>query len=136
LGGHSLFKELPKARFQLGNVSRPALPHNQNFPADAPNQAHILAKSFHVSFAFVFPICPVCFGLDLPISATVHVPEAAVNKYYFPMSRKDNIRTPGQLAPVQAKSKPQPMNQFANHNFRHRILRTDARHAITALVPI
>lgn len=75
-------------------VSQLAFPHDENTPTEATQPRPDLLVSFGISRQFGLPKHDAGFGHPLPISATMTVPEAAMNENDCPPGSKDNVRSP------------------------------------------
>jgi hypothetical protein len=67
-------------------------------------------------------------GFDLAETATVHVPETAVNKDYFFVSDQHNIRMTGQVAAMQSITITHSMNYGTDSHFRLGVFPAYAEH--------
>jgi hypothetical protein len=74
-----------------------AFPHDKNFPAFFAQLAEISFISVNISLTFYFPELFVCFWYDAAVSAPVHVPETAVDKYNLFVFNKNYVRFTGQI---------------------------------------
>ncbi len=63
-----------------------------------------------------------------PTAASVIMPETPIHEHYLPARRKHQIRTPGQIRPMQPVAIPQPMKQPTHLHLRLHPLRFHPRH--------
>lgn len=61
------------------------------------------------------------------------MPKATMNKNHFPQPRKNKIRRPWQIFPVETIAKSHSVYELPNHHFRLSVLSFDARHHLGAL---
>jgi hypothetical protein len=104
-------KKTPQFFSKLLKISGLTFPYDENFPARFAQLSEITFVAFNISPAFVLPKFFVCGGFDSAETATVHMPETAVNKNYFLMSRQNNIGFPRKFIFMETVPKPQTMNQ-------------------------
>lgn len=69
-------------------------------------------------------------------SAPMPVPEAPVHEYDRSMARKDNIRAPRQICPVESEAKARPVQSRAHEPLRAGVLGSDRRHDAAARVDV
>jgi hypothetical protein len=76
----------------------PAFPYDQNPPSKASEFSNVSTVALSVAAALVVPEFNVCSRFDFAITAIMHVPKAAVNKYNFFPAGKNKIRTTRQFS--------------------------------------
>jgi hypothetical protein len=77
------FEEIAKAALQTRKVSRPAFPDDEHVPAHTFEGFHVPPVPLDVPPALLLPELPVGRGSNPSVSASVHVPEAAVNENHL-----------------------------------------------------
>lgn len=111
----------------------PAFPDGECLPAGFSKLTHVAAVAFAIPRPFGLPEFSVRFRSNSTVPATMHVPEASVNKNDFVVPRQDKVRFSGQVFSVKAKSESHLMHQTSHNHFRFRILAADTRHVERSL---
>jgi hypothetical protein len=79
-------------------------------PAEEAEFFEVAFVASNVAAAFILPKIGPRSGYNSAISATVHMPETAVNKDYLFVSYKHDIRMTGKIASMQNVTITQAMN--------------------------
>jgi hypothetical protein len=74
------------------------------------------------------------FGLRLPATPWVLVPETAMHKYDFAEARKNHVGFAGEIADVQTVAEAHPVYESANHHLRFCILGPHSGHPFASLL--
>jgi len=106
--GGKLFTGIEVLRSQEGikdfcefiKVAGLALPDDQHLPAKGSEFSQIGFITRYIRLPFGSPELRTRFRHHSAVSTTVHMPEAAVNKDYLPVTDKNQIRLPRQITPV------------------------------------
>jgi hypothetical protein len=96
-------------------------PDNEDFIAEEVEFFEIAFVAEDVAAAFILPEFGPCSGYNSAVSAAVHMPKTAVNKDYFFMSYKHNIRMTGKIAAMKSVTITQAMNDRTNDYFRRSV---------------
>jgi hypothetical protein len=94
-----------QARRKFRQVPRLAFPNHQNAPAIFAKQTANSSIALHVFQALVLPEFGVCRRDDVAIPATVHVPEAAMNKNYRLEPTQNYVGFAGESVEVEPVAK-------------------------------
>lgn len=124
----SILKEGTETLLQPGFVPRPAFPHHKDLPAHGLQRPQVPAIPIHVPLALLLPEVLVRRGPDVPIFASVSVPETPVNEDHLAMACQYEIGRTRQGSSVQAKPVSHAMNHPADGKLGFGVLPTDARH--------
>lgn len=80
---------------EFGDVANLTFPDDEDFPAELSKFFKMAFVAFNISGAFILPKFFVGFGDNFAIRTFVHMPETAMNKDYFFVFDKHNIRVTG-----------------------------------------
>jgi hypothetical protein len=131
LEGNSAIQKSSEPAFEAANVNL-AFPHNKDAPPCPAQTSNITPIPLHISLQFGIPIAFVRGGTITPCPAGMAVPETAVNEDNLAAARKHQIRRARQITGVQPVSKPHPVHQAADSQFRPAVFTADPSHQGTA----
>jgi len=87
-----------------------AFPYNEDFPAGFAQLFQISPIAFNISVAFYLPEFYVRSRPNAAVTASMYMPETAVNKDYLFVFDQNDIRVAGQVFAMQRISIPNLMN--------------------------
>lgn len=106
----------------------PAFSDYKDFPSIFSQFTQISLISGNITLSFCLPEFGIGRRFDLTITAFVHVPEKAVDKYDFIMSCKNYIRITRQVFTMKGITVPHSVNNRSNYHLGLSILVTNTRH--------
>lgn len=99
-----------------------AFPYNKDFPTRLAQIFEISFIAINISTAFVLPEFCMRGGFNASITATVHMPETAVNQNNFAMFRQHQVRLPGQIPPMKSVAITHAVDETPNDKLRSCVL--------------
>lgn len=88
-----------------------AFPDDENFPVSSLQRRDIRLIALNVAASLCLPKFRIFLWFDLPVSAIVHVPEAAMDKNDLAATFEDEIRGARQTTVVEAVPEAQRVRQ-------------------------
>ena len=123
-------RKLRDAQGQVFDVSRLALPDDEDLPAEQTKTPQVAAITLGIASQLRRRIL-ASYGAPLPVLAPMGVPVAPADVDDLPMPRQNQVRVARQVTAMQAKSISEPMNDPSDDQLRRRVLRANASHAPT-----
>jgi hypothetical protein len=130
---HVVRKVVPtRANFPL-KVSEPVLryvafPYELDAPPEVAKPLLVPFVPRHISFELGYPELRSRFGRVCEATTHVAVPEAAVNEYHGPVTRKDDVGSSGQLTSVKPKAQSACVEVAPDRELRLRVPPPNAGH--------
>jgi hypothetical protein len=121
----------PLKRIALRSA-RLAFPYDEDAPTQASQRSEVAPISLNVAGKFRVPVVQSRRRRRLARVAGVAVPEAAVDLDRLAEPREHEIGLAGQVAPVQAESISQSVNQSTDDEFRRRVTALHGAHDTTS----
>lgn len=116
----------------ISNSTHPTFPHDHRNPTQFAQSAHRPSVSTPVGIELVPPERGARHWVGRKLAARVTMPETTVRESPTLDSRRHNVGTPGQVAPMQPKAESQSMKNFPDSHFRASVTALDRGHDSTS----
>lgn len=124
----TVLEEVIYSSREFNPVFQFALPYDEYFPPELPQDPRILAVTRQIPVKFLMPGLDMRFWKRGISAAPMTVPETPMNENDFAACRKDKVRGPRKRGHMKSIAIPQSMRNSSDCQFRAGIFRTDCGH--------
>lgn len=111
-----------------------AFPNHEHSPAESLEFPPLTRVAPHVALQLISPVGHSRFWNPIAGRTVVLVPEATMHEDHGAETGKHQIRPSWQVPNMQSIAITEAMDEGANETFRGRVLATDTRHQLAAVV--